>query len=642
MSAICGKLNFNTQEPVDESLISRMCTVQAHRGPDGSGTHCSGPVGLGHRRLAIIDREGGHQPLTNEDNTVWLVFDGIIGNHDDLRNQLTGLGHSFKTRTDAEVVLHGYEQWQEKCLDRLEGVFAFAIWDGKAKRLFLVRDHLGIKPIYFAQTNGSLTFATEIKAVIQDPAVEIALDPRGLNNYLNYLYVPPPRTMFKGIELLEPGHWLMADTGGVKRQRYWWLNRMPKVTGSYEEVRSRVEELLSRATKGALIGEVPVGTLVSGGIDSSSLIAMVAEHSSEPPHTFSIGFTEEDKMYDERYYASAVAKHLKTNHRELIVDASIFEQWPRLTWHLDVPVPDIGILMTYEISKFAKEWVTVLLSGVGGDELFCGYRRFLGAKYGRMYRVLPKFLRAGVIGPLARLLPESRSSKLKNQARRIKGLLLAWGREAEEGFVRMNTYLPDGMRRNLLSDDFKPYADEDPYEFYYEKFAEATTEGMAFLNRFMYADLLVYMIDLLTIPSEKTCSALGMEVRGPVIERKLVEYAAHIPPEYKFRSGSKKAVLKDAVRSRLPEVIFNKPKQGFDAPHGKWMRTKCRSMIEEALASDRLAVHGCFDPAMVHKLVAAHMDGTRDFTKEVLALYTFQLWYETFLARSREETGSSL
>lgn len=617
MCGIAGIVGFDGR-PVGLDELRRMCHVMLHRGPDDEGFYLDTGVGLGMRRLSIIDLETGRQPVRNEDGTVWVVFNGEIYNFRQLRTELEGRGHAFYTGTDTETIVHLYEEYGPRCVERLRGMFAFAVWDGRRRQLVLARDRLGIKPLYYAATGGRLLFASELKALLQLPEVERELNWKAVSRLFTFLCTPLSESIVEGVRKLEPGHLLIASReGGLRVERYWDLKFEPDHGRREEDFVERLRELLEESVGLHLVSDVPLGAFLSGGIDSSAVVATMARRASGPVKTFSVGFREAG--YDELGYARLVARKFGTEHHELILEPDVLDVIEDLAWHLDEPFGDSSAIPTYMVSKLAAEHVTVVLSGDGGDELFAGYDRYLVEERERGYR-LPAAAR-GVLGIAGRLMPEGargrnflRHLSLAGVERYLDASTL-FGREEKKKLFR-----PEALE--LLS-VYDPWREEARYL--------ANAKG-GWLSALQYLDLKSYLpLDILT-KVDRMSMAHSIEARVPLLDDKLVEFAATIPSELKLRNGTTKHIFKRAMRGILPDEVVNRPKQGFGVPLGRWFRGQLAKFVRELLLSETSKGRGILNTAYIEQLVERH-EGGRDLDLPLWTLISFELWCRTFLDR---------
>jgi asparagine synthase (glutamine-hydrolysing) len=605
-----------------------MCQTLFHRGPDDEGIHVEGPVGIGMRRLSIIDLAGGHQPISNEDGTVWVVFNGEIYNYRDLRPGLEARGHRFQTNSDTEAIVHLYEEHGVEFVHHLRGMFAIALWDQRRETLVLVRDRLGIKPLYYAALGDRLVFGSELKALLPD-GISREIDPQALHEYLTYNYVPGPRTIFKAVKKLQPGHRLIARHGHVTTESYWRPAPRPHTANGAEPVAYYVErltELLKEAVRYRLIADVPLGVFLSGGLDSSSVVALMREVSADQIKTFSIGF--EDASYNELPYARMIARHFDTEHHEFVVRPDAVDLVPKLVHFFDEPFADSSAIPCYYLSELARRHVTVALGGDGGDEVFAGYETYTAYKVASLYRGLPAGL-TGLIPPLVARLPVShRKVSFDYKAKRfIRSALLP----AERAHYAWKEVFSDDMKRDLYPAGAGGRL-EDPYGVFERQFSDCRTAAM--LSRLQYVDQRVYLPDDILVKVDRTSMAHSLEVRVPLLDHKLVEFAATIPADMQLRGLRKKYLLKRVMTPRLPGAILNRRKGGFNVPVPSWLRNELHDYVRDVLSEKRLREQGFFSPSYVQGLIRDHDELRADYSRNIWGLLIFALWYEQYGAEA--------
>jgi len=602
-----------------------MTRLMAHRGPDGEGYYLNGPVGLGHRRLSIIDTEGGVQPMTNEDRTLWLVYNGEIYNFQELSRELKARGHTFATRCDTEVILHLYEEYGTDCLRHLRGMFSFALWDERQRQLFCARDRLGVKPFFYSVTNGDFIFASGPAPLLRFPGFERAVDPRALDLYLTYQYVPSPLSIFAGMKKLSPAHYLVFKDGHLAVMRYWEVNPSLTVTMGYDESRERLRHLLTEATRLRLISDVPLGAFLSGGIDSSIVVALMSGLSDLPVKTFSIGF--EDQSYNELPYARALARRYATDHHEFIVKPSAVELLPRLVWHYGEPFADSSALPTYYVAEMSRRHVTVALNGDAGDELFAGYPRYLAyALAGRIARI--PFLKCQAQF-WKRLLRGSRRGSFLGKVRRFMPSLIHGGPDRYLTYMvffdeeeKEQLYLPE-MRRLSHGYDAKRFLDR--------LFKSCRSDDD--IARLLFVDLHSYLPDDILVKVDIATMANSLEGRSPFLDHHVVEFAAALPTAWKLRGRKSKYILKDTFSDLLPSPILRRGKMGFGVPIGGWFRGELREYLREVILDPVSLSRGYFDPARVRDLVESHQKGITDHSFRLWALLVLELWHRAFIDR---------
>ena len=636
MCGIYGVLRLDGG-PAPAEALRRLGQLTVHRGPDDEGLHADGPVAIGMRRLSIIDLAGGHQPLTNEDGSLWLVANGEIYNYRELRRELLAAGHCFKTDSDCETLLHLYEAHGDAFVDRLNGMYAFALWDAPRRRLLLGRDRLGIKPLYVWQDAKRLVFASEAKAILAAPGIDARLDPAALHAYLSLGYVPAPQSIFQGVRKIPPATLLIAENDRVSEHRYW---RMPQEVDSAlgadawaERVRARLEE----SVRMQMVSDVPIGAFLSGGIDSSAVVGFMSAHSAQPVKTYAIGFDggRAEAYYNELPYARQIAQRFGTDHHEIVVRPDVVALLPRLLWHMDEPIADTAFITTYLVSEFARREVTVILSGVGGDELFAGYRRYLGNHYQARFDRLPSGLRRAA-SALGSRLPSDRHSPLLDAMRLAKGFLATAGLPLEERYRSYVEVFPEAMAADLLRD-----VPTDSSDGLAEAFAAAPSADD--LNRMLSVDADTQLPDDLLLLTDRMSMAVSLECRVPLLDHELVELAARIPEDVKLRGGRLKHVMKAALADLLPTDILERRKRGFGAPMGAWLKDELAPLVRELLSEASVEARGLFSYHRVAALIAAHEANRIDGTDKLLALLNFEVWAKVHLdGRTPDDVAEEL
>lgn len=616
MCGITGIFDADASATVPAEIVERMCSVIRHRGPDDQGILCDGPIGLGVRRLSIIGVTTGHMPIHNEDKSVSVVFNGEIYNFAELRVLLEAGGHNFYTLSDTEVIVHLYEDYGTALVKHLRGMFAFAVWDSKVQRLLLVRDRLGIKPLYYWHQGNKVLFGSELKSLLQTPWPKPAINLKALNDYLSFGYVPDPETIFAGVKKLPPGHILIAHRGVVETKRYWELpwpehSNVPRE----EECCEQVGELLREAVRLRLVSEVPLGALLSGGLDSSTVVALMSRLAGRPVKTFSIGFAEKD--FSELTYARAVAQRFQTDHHELIVRPQAADLAERLMGHFDEPFGDPSAIPTYLVSQLARQSITVALSGDGGDELFAGYPRYSEAQRQQFFDRFPQGFRQRVVLPLSRHLPYSAYGK--RYLRRI-GLPDGLARYFECAVI------PESLKERLVSEDFR-FQVGSLSSFPELGRAVLNGHGANLLERIIYLDTVTELPGDILTKVDRMSMAHSLEVRVPLLDHVLVEYVARLPVDYKLHGTTTKYILKKAFGHLLPEQILKRPKMGFALPLQHWFSNDLKDFLRDVLFDSRSMQRGYFRPAFVDKLVDEHARGRRDHSYLLWSLMTLELWH---------------
>ncbi len=638
---MCGIVGIAADSVLSEghrAAVRRMADRIVHRGPDDEGFHDDARVVLGMRRLSIIDVAGGHQPIANEDGTVHVVCNGEIYNFRELRRELERRGHTFRTHSDAEVAVHLYEEHGEAFVGHLAGMFAIALWDSRRGKLLLVRDRLGIKPVYWCERAGLLAWASEVKALLEAPGVHAEIDPAGLREHLAVGYAVAPRTIFKDVHKLPPATMLVWQAGELRTTRYWTIPGETRNDLSEGDWAALVREELGKAVASHMVSDVPIGAFLSGGIDSSAVVALMAGESGEPVNTYSIGYAGKgaERYYNELPYAHVVAERFATRHHEIEVRPEVSTLLPKLVWHLEEPISDSAIATTYLVAQLASETVTVILSGVGGDELFAGYNRYLGDHYSALYGRVPAWLRSRVVEPLSAHLPSGRQNRwmdLSRYARSfVRAAALPWHEQyrlfiALQGQATLQALLgdaalkdPDGFDRVLAGENA-----EDP------------------LLRLLRVDWQTQLAEDLLLLTDKMTMAESIECRVPFLDHRLVELAAAIPAAAKRPDGRLKNLLKKALQDDVPKDILYRRKRGFGAPVGAWFKSELKPLRDSLLGGAAVAGRGWLAPEAVADICRAHDANRHDYTDLLLVLMNLEIWARLFLdKRSAEDVGEEL
>ena len=620
MCGICGVYNVRSKESVPPELIERMAGAISHRGPDESGAYLDGSVGLGIMRLSIIDLTGGHQPISNETGDVWVVFNGEIWNYKELRKELTEKSHRFSTNSDTETIVHAYEEYGLACVRHLHGMFGFAIWDSSRKRLLLARDRVGKKPLYYTCVDGNLIFASEIKSLLCHPGVKREADVQALADYLSVRYVPAPATLFANIYKVQPGHWLLCENDTIREECYWDFTFGETEHLPMEEYLQGTRQHIYRAVEERMIADVPVGAMLSGGVDSSIVTGVMSKLTNHPVKTFSVGFDHPE--YSELPYAKLVATHFGTDHYELVVNSSdLTKYWPLLTWHRDEPVSEPSDLGVYLVSKLARQHVKVVLSGEGGDELFAGYPKYVVDWLASYYHLLPAAIRNQVISPALDCLPYG-MRKLKTAARNLS-------QPAPDRWMDWFGVFNGPMIENLLSTSTKARIDRDASRAFRRLLARNPQRDN--LSSMLYLDTKIWLPDNLLMKGDKMTMAASLEARIPLLDYKLIEYAASIPSNIKIKSLKAKYLLKRAFADFLPEPILTRKKMGFNVPIGIWFREGQRDVISRLLLSERARSRDFLNNAFVAKLINDHLAGRTNYEKQLFILASLELWFRIFI-----------
>jgi len=654
MCGICGFVGNK-----DENLLKRMLGVLSHRGPDDEGIYfgrCKRPgangkaVGLGHKRLSIIDLSlAGHQPMSNEDGNIWITYNGEIYNFHELGERLKVKGHRFKSKSDTEVIIHAYEEWNEDCVNKLRGMFTFALWDANNEKLFLVRDRVGIKPLYYSQFQDKFFFASEIKSLLQYEGFERSIDYQGLFYFLAFLYIPAPLTIFKNIKKLPAGHMLIYENGNIEIKKYWdlakkkseaplkglWPNgasrhEMPDV----RYVKTKAYELMKETVESHLISDVPLGVFSSGGMDSSTVVGLMSKLSSKPVKTFSIGYGKEAESYNELEYARILAKHFKTDHYEFILDPDIMEILPKVVWHLDEPFADSSAILTYLISEAAKRHVTVALTGIGGDEVFGGYPRYIGAILAEYYARIPfQIKKKG--SRWVEYLPES--SKSRNIPGWIKRFIRAGPLPEDLRYISWISFLNPSKKEAIFTQDFLSGLDSfDPLRLHQNYYNTLETDNE--LKKIFYLDTKTYLPDDLLMMGDKMGMANSLEIRVPFCDHEVVEFAFSIPTELKFKGFKLKALMKQAFSELLPPQIIHREKRGFMVPISQWFKKELKPFTLKLLSEENVRKRNILRYDYVKWVLDRHFSGKQNLSDQIWAILTLEIWYRIYIDNSGYKT----
>ncbi|HLD36769.1 MAG TPA: asparagine synthase (glutamine-hydrolyzing) [Planctomycetota bacterium] len=637
MCGICGRINFDPNgtsfgrnTPVSDDLMHRMCDTIIHRGPDSEGifnsqSQISNPksqIALGIRRLAIIDLTTGDQPIHNEDKSIWLVLNGEIYNFQELRDGLLKKGHSFYTKTDTEVIVHLYEEYGVDCVKHLRGMFALALWDNNKGQLFLARDRLGKKPLYYAQTDRYLIFGSEMKAILANPEIKKEVDLDALDYYLTYYYIPSPLSIFKGIRKLPPASYLVCDANGaIKIERYWQIDYRAKHSLSQKEYCNRIMELLEESTKIRMISDVPLGALLSGGIDSSAIVGLMARNSSKPIKTFSIGFGETG--YSELKYAKLVAEHFKTEHHEFIVTPKVIDILPDLVWHYGEPYADSSMLPSYYVARETRKHVTVALNGDGGDENFAGYPRYLAQK-------LMSLPLARILSRMANLLiPPLGPADPKSFFTRLKRFTAVAGLNPAQRYLVWQLCFNSAYRQKLYSPLIRDKINQPSENYLMDIYNHAKADNH--LDRMLYTDVTAYLPEDLLVKMDIASMANSLESRSPFLDHKLMEFSAGIPANLKLKGFTLKHLLKKSLKGFLPDEILMRGKMGFGVPISRWFRGELKGYLQEILSAESIRKRGYLQPEPIQELIRQHLAGQADHGARLWALLVLELWFREFI-----------
>lgn len=630
MCGICGKVFADREHVVEAADIRRMNAVLQHRGPDDEGYYIRQQVGFGHRRLSIIDLSTGQQPMSNARGDLWIVFNGEIYNFLELRDALIRQGRTFRTTSDTEVILHLYELHGAGCVEHLRGMFAFAIWDERQQRLFAARDRIGKKPFFYHLNERGFWFASEIKAILQDPAVERALNLNTLWHYLTYQYAPPPETMFQRIYQLPPAHTLIYEQGAVQVACYWTLQYRPKIRQSPQEQQETALALLRESVKLRMISDVPLGAFLSGGIDSSLIVALMAEYSDRPVQTFSIGF--EEKTFNELPYARLVAERYGTDHHEFIVKPDAVDILPKLVWHFDEPFGDASAIPSYYLAEMTRRYVKVALNGDGGDESFAGYMRYLAMRLVSYYRCLPQAIRQHVIEAFFRnayphlsLLPES-FLKYFRYARYMNDLSLAL---PVESYAHAMMGCDNPLKAELVTPEvWQQVKHLHSFDLLAAYFQETHVEHLT--DKMLYADVMMYLPGDLLVKMDRMTMAHHVEGRSPFLDHRVMEFMATVPAEDKLRGSRLKYLLKQLATPYLPKAVLTRKKQGFSVPLRLWFRNELREMLRDHLSASHIVRDGILNGRTIQRLLDEHQQNQRDHQYKLWLLLNLELWYQMF------------
>jgi asparagine synthase (glutamine-hydrolysing) len=634
MCGICGTYGFG-----DKALLQRMCDIIQHRGPDDEGYYVDPHVGLGMRRLSIIDLAGGHQPIHNEDQTIWVVFNGEIYNFLQIRSDLKSRGHHFYTNTDTEVIVHAYEEYGDLFVEHLTGMFGLALWDSQRQRLVLVRDRVGIKPLYYRWESGRLWFASEIKSILTSDCSR-EMDFVALHQYLSYAHVPAPNTIFKGINKLLPGHMLICQDGKMAIKPYWDLPIPSDETLSWEDAKAKVFRLLEECVHSHLISDVPLGAFLSGGIDSSAIVGLMAKYTDAPVRTFSLGFESRARHFDELHYARLVAKHFGTEHLEIPVNVDVMKLLPRMIWHFDEPFANDTALIIYQLSQEVKKHVTVVLAGTGGDEVFAGYPRYLGMRLAELYSLAPLFLRKIIADLLARTISDNVDGRHLN--RRLREFAQGGAMSPEDRYVSWITYFSEGAKQQLYSEWAKNLIQDTDGTWITRQFLHHPAGKKNFHDAVFYSDIKTYLPNDQLEYNEKMSMAHSLELRVPFCDHRLVEFAGRLPLSLKTRGFQTKRLLKEAMRGFLPDTIIDRPKLGLHAPVGIWLQTDLKPLVSNLLSRQNVERRGYFRYEAIKEMIGLHNAGKRDFSWQIWMLLVLEIWHRMYLDEPEIQRGLEL
>lgn len=623
MCGICGIYNYRTGKPVDQDLVRRMADLMVHRGPDDQGFYFGAEIGLGMRRLSIIDLEGGQQPIHNEDRTIWLVFNGEIYNFRQLRLELEAKGHRFYTRSDTEVIIHSYEEWGDDCLLHLNGIFGLSLWDSRQKRLLLARDHFGVKPLYYLDDGQRLFWGSEIKAILAAPGISRSVNLEALDLFLTFRFVPSPHTMFQGIGKLPPGHRLVVDGRGSRMERYWRPKpQMVDQSRSEDEVISLFQEKLKSAVQRQMVSDVPIGALLSGGIDSGVVVALMTSFTDHPVRTFTVGFKDGGNT-NELEAARKTAELFRTEHHEIVVDSLDYREWlEKSVWHLEEPIATTSALAMYFICQLVRQHVTVVLTGQGADEPLAGYHRHLAERYGYLYRLLPALLRERLLRPVVEALP--RQERLKRLVRCL-GISDLGQRFAQEYAV-----FSEGMATGLWRPEFRPHHDNHQAVELINSWRQGLGE-LEPLEQMTYVDARLSLSDDLLLYGDKMSMAHSVEARVPFLDLEFAAVAEALPAKLRVKGWTRKYIHKKAIAKWLPAEIIQRPKLGFETPVDSWFRSELAGYVRETLLARDSACRNYFRPEIMDSLLTDHISGRQDNRRQLFSLLVFNLWHKQFI-----------
>jgi asparagine synthase (glutamine-hydrolysing) len=625
MCGICGFASSHPAPVEGEDILNRMCHILRHRGPDDEGLFVDDFVGLGVRRLSIIDLATGHQPIANEDETLKLVFNGEIYNHRQLRGQLERRGHVFTTQSDTEVIVHAYEEYGDHCVQHFNGMFAFAVWDTPRRRLLLARDRLGIKPLYYWSNGGQIVFGSELKALLPHPDVPREIDPVAVDLLLTLEYIPAPWTILKGICKLPAGHRLIFSEGTQTIEQYWDIP-FEEIAEGEPTCTEMLTELIDDAVRLRLVSDVPLGAFLSGGIDSSTVVSFMSRASPEPIKTFSVGF--DDGTYNELPYARQAALHIGAQHHERVLEPDIASLAEQLLCHMDEPLADFSIFPTYLVSQLAGGSVKVVLSGDGGDELFGGYDTYVAQYLDGFYRWLPPWLRQTALpAVMNRVPPRPEKKGLVNTAKRfVEGGALP----APLQHTRWMIFLSQERKAALYEQGLWASLDGTEASTLIESHFRQVTSALP-LARQQYVDIKTYLVDNILTKVDRMSMAVSIEARVPLLDHRIVEFAVNLPSHMKLRRGQTKVILRKAMADRLPKAVLHRPKQGFSIPLKHWLRGPLRSLMTDLLSVESVRHRGYFQPQCVADWMSEHLEGRADHSHRLWALMAFELWCQCAL-----------
>ncbi len=625
MCGIAGKLYFNQDSNIHSDELDLMLNEIKHRGPDDQGIETFGNVALGQRRLSIIDLSpAGHNPMSNADGTVWITFNGEIFNHTDYRPELEKKGYKFKSQTDTEVILYLYEEYGEECLQYLRGFFAFAIWDAPKKKLFIARDRVGKKPLKYYLTDTQLSFASELKAILADPSVPREVDEEAIHHYLTLEYVQHPQTGFKHIKKLPPAHYMVVQDGKVEIKRYWKLDYSKKLDLPEEEWIERIQDKLSEATKLRLMSDVPLGAFLSGGVDSSAVVAIMAKHTTGRVKTFTIGFNE--ASHDESDYARMIAEKFNTEHTEFIVEPKSVELFPKLAWQYEEPFADPSAIPSYYLAELTRKHVTVALNGDGGDENFAGYGRYDYHLLGKRYEKIPRWIRQGIIANSTSIASKLIKTTFFDRANRFAQSVAD---TPERRYYNYICYFTTEQKKEIYTEEFwNKMKDKETQDILAELAQHAGNDD--YLDKTLYTDFNSYLPNALMAKVDIATMAHSLEGRSPLLDHELLELSAQIPSNLKIKNGEKKYILKKSLEGILPNEILYRPKMGFGVPLVHWFRDELKDYMYDVIMNGEAIKRGYLDKNKVQKLLDTHANTKVDYANHIWALIMLEHWFATW------------
>jgi len=630
MCGICGKL---TNSQIDPEDLRRMAKTLAHRGPDDEGYYIDGPIGMGHRRLSIIDLETGRQPISNEDQTIWIVYNGETYNYKTLRKDLEEKGHLFKTQTDTEVIVHLYEELGESCVEKLSGMFAFAIWDKNTKKLFLARDRIGQKPLFYARHGSTFLFASEVKAILAEPGIEREIDFEAIHHYLSLRFIPSPQTMFRNVGKLPAGHYLTYQNGDLRIHRYWDLSFREKLNLLEDQFVDCLQGKLTETVESHLVSDVPVGAFLSGGMDTSMIVALMGHLLPDPFKTFTIGVKEQD--YNELPYAQMVAQQYRTDHIPQVVESNLIQLIPKMIWHLDEPSDPIAACM-FHAAKLASEHVKVVLGGDGGDELFAGFDRYRGMGLVDYYKLVPAIIREKVLRPIIESIPDSFTYKSLSQKMRWVHQLSSY--ENGKRYAEATSFFRfSHQQKRLLFTDalWRKLQNNHSKDIIVDQYNKPNAEDP--IDKMLYADFMTRLSEHTLMLTDRMNMAHGLEARSPYLDHSLVELLATFPSNMKIRGKHLKYVLRQLSKNYLPSEVIKREKQGFMLPVAYWFRNELHGFLKIYLMQSKMVKEGFFRKERILQLLEDHRKNRLDNHVRIWMLLNLEIWYQLFIERKEIE-----